>query len=242
MREASASLCAHALLANDKTVIQDARNDDRFHDNPRVTGPPGIRFHAGRPLAAPNGLTASTRNRANAAPAHSPGSAAANSRAVEHRRSCRRRRADRARHAGARAAQRGRRTRLCDPVQSRSRRIRSSAASYGRQPCSTQPIVTGPRTTSAARPPARERRRTARRYATTRATATAGVTATSAASRAQSAQPPSLSSHTAARSPSLPRSARASDRADGSRSTSDGRTDPPLAHSDRPRTCRRPAS
>jgi len=97
MREASASLCAHALLANDKTVILDARNDDRFHDNPRVTGPPGIRFHAGRPLAAPNGLTASTRNRANAAPAHSPGSAAANSRVVERRRSGRHRRADLAR-------------------------------------------------------------------------------------------------------------------------------------------------
>ena len=32
-------------------------------------------------------------------------------------------------------------------------------------PCSTQPIVTGTRTTSAARPPAREPRRTARRYA-----------------------------------------------------------------------------
>ncbi|MFP3561582.1 GAF domain-containing protein, partial [Paraburkholderia sp. SIMBA_049] len=83
MREASASLCAHALLANDKTVIQDARNDDRFHDNPRVTGPPGIRFHAGRPLAAPNGLTASTRDRANSAPAHSPGSPATIHRAVE---------------------------------------------------------------------------------------------------------------------------------------------------------------
>ncbi len=226
---------AHALVTNDTTVIPDARNDDRFHDNPHVTEPPGIRFHAGRPLAAPNGLTASTRNRANAAPAHSPGSAAANSRAVEHRRSCRRRRADRARHAGARAAQRGRRTRLCDPVQSQSRRIRSSAASYGRQPCSTQPIVTGTRTISAARPPVRDCKRTACRYATTRATAT------SAASRAQPAAA-SLSSHTAAHSPSLPRFVRASDRADGSRSTSDGRTDPPLAHSDRPRTCRRPAS
>jgi hypothetical protein len=47
----------HALRANDTTVIQDACNDDRFHDNPLVTGQPGIRFHAGRPLAAPNGGT-----------------------------------------------------------------------------------------------------------------------------------------------------------------------------------------
>ena len=59
---------AHALLANDPMVIRDARNDDRFHDNPLVTGQPGIRFHAGRPLAAPNGLTASTRDRAKSAP------------------------------------------------------------------------------------------------------------------------------------------------------------------------------
>ncbi|WP_249189776.1 hypothetical protein [Burkholderia ambifaria] len=57
---------AHALLSNGPTVIPGARNYDRFHDNALVTGQPGIRFHAGRPLAAPNGLTASIRDRANA--------------------------------------------------------------------------------------------------------------------------------------------------------------------------------
>ncbi|WP_279607206.1 GAF domain-containing protein [Burkholderia ambifaria] len=88
---------AHALLANDPMVIPDARKDDRFHDNPLVTGQPGIRFHAGRPLAAPNGLTASTRDRAKSAPAHSPASAATIHRALERRRSGRRRRADLAR-------------------------------------------------------------------------------------------------------------------------------------------------
>ncbi|MCA7953161.1 sensor domain-containing diguanylate cyclase [Burkholderia seminalis] len=54
------SFCAHALLAGDTMVIQDARNDNRFHDNPLVTGAPGIRFYAGRPLAAPNGAAIGT--------------------------------------------------------------------------------------------------------------------------------------------------------------------------------------
>ncbi|KVF70852.1 diguanylate cyclase [Burkholderia sp. FL-7-2-10-S1-D7] len=54
------SFCAHALLADETMVIQDALNDDRFHDNPMVTGQPGIRFYAGRPLAAPNGAPVGT--------------------------------------------------------------------------------------------------------------------------------------------------------------------------------------
>ncbi len=240
MREASASLCAHALLANDKTVIQDARNDDRFHDNPRVTGPPGIRFHAGRPLAAPNGLTASTRDRANSAPAHSPGSPATIHRAVERRRAGRRRRADLAPVTSALAQH--------NAADARGTAIRFSVGHAAYEPARHHPIAALLASADRHRyedkrgkAAVRDCKRTARRYATTRATATAGVTATAAASRAQPAAA-SLSSHTAARSPSLPRFARASDRADGSRSTSDGRTDPPLAHSDRPRTCRRPAS
>ncbi|CAB3746816.1 diguanylate cyclase [Burkholderia sp. MSh2] len=55
-----ASFCAHALLEGHTMVIQDALNDDRFHDNPLVTGAPGIRFYAGRPLAAPNGAPIGT--------------------------------------------------------------------------------------------------------------------------------------------------------------------------------------
>ncbi|NHV30948.1 diguanylate cyclase [Burkholderia sp. D-99] len=54
------SFCSHALLAGNTMVIQDALNDNRFHDNPLVTGAPGIRFYAGRPLAAPNGAPIGT--------------------------------------------------------------------------------------------------------------------------------------------------------------------------------------
>jgi diguanylate cyclase (GGDEF)-like protein len=49
------SFCGHAILSPDVLVIQDARDDQRFRDNPLVTGPPNIRFYAGCPLALSNG-------------------------------------------------------------------------------------------------------------------------------------------------------------------------------------------
>jgi diguanylate cyclase (GGDEF)-like protein len=49
------SLCGHAILGDDILTIADTTQDERFHDNPMVTGDPAIRFYAGVPLTVPNG-------------------------------------------------------------------------------------------------------------------------------------------------------------------------------------------
>lgn len=50
------SFCGHAINQIDIMVVPDATQDERFHDNPLVTGDTKVRFYAGVPLRSPGGL------------------------------------------------------------------------------------------------------------------------------------------------------------------------------------------
>lgn len=49
------SFCSHGILNGDMFIVPDASNDNRFADNPMVTGRQGIRFYAGVPLTSEAG-------------------------------------------------------------------------------------------------------------------------------------------------------------------------------------------
>lgn len=54
------SFCSHTILSSDGLVVPDTRNDERFARSEIVAGPSNVRFYAGVPLSAPDGLNLGT--------------------------------------------------------------------------------------------------------------------------------------------------------------------------------------
>ncbi|MDZ4083273.1 MAG: GAF domain-containing protein, partial [Bdellovibrionales bacterium] len=54
------AFCAHAILADNALVIEDATKDERFFDNPLVTGQANVRSYLGYPLISSKGFRLGT--------------------------------------------------------------------------------------------------------------------------------------------------------------------------------------